>query len=142
MLSELGLGLPRDVLEGPQLFAVKAIDLQAGFFAETDDHYSKLTPLRNVNGEWIPVIPQTAAELGLKPTVDYSHIEDWKQYHEGTELEEFVRCTSCHSPGGIIDFAGLGFEPARVNQLEKLEVSGMFTNYEVFYFPDLFKDKF
>jgi cytochrome b subunit of formate dehydrogenase len=118
------------------------IDLQAGFFAETDDHYSKLTPLRNVNGEWIPVIPQTAAELGLKPTVDYSHIEDWKQYHEGTELEEFVRCTSCHSPGGIIDFAGLGFEPARVNQLEKLEVSGMFTNYEVFYFPDLFKDKF
>jgi len=53
-----------------------------------------------------------------------------------------VRCSSCHSPGGILDFAGLGFEPARVNQLEKLEVSGMFTNYEIFYFPDLFKDKF
>ena len=118
------------------------IDLQTGFFAETDDHYSKLTPLRNVNGEWVPVIPQTAAELGLKPTVDYSHIEDWKQYHEGTELEAFVRCTSCHSPGGILDFAGLGFEPARVNQLEKLEVSGMFTNYEIFYFPDLFEEKF
>jgi hypothetical protein len=41
-----------------------------------------------------------------------------------------------------MDFEQLGFEPARVNQLEKLEVSGMFTNYEVFYFPDLFREKF
>jgi hypothetical protein len=36
----------------------------------------------------------------------------------------------------------LGFESARVNQLEKLEVSGMFTHYETFYFPDLFREKF
>jgi cytochrome b subunit of formate dehydrogenase len=118
------------------------IDPQTGMFAQTDDHYSKLTPFRNMSGVWEPVIPQTASELDLKPTVDYSHIEDWEKYHEGTELEAFVRCSSCHSPGGILDFAGLGFEPARVNQLEKLEVSGMFTNYEIFYFPDLFKDKF
>ena len=27
MLSRLGLGLPRDVLGGPQLFAVRAVDL-------------------------------------------------------------------------------------------------------------------
>ena len=118
------------------------IDLQTGMFVQTDDHYSKLTPFRKANGVWGPVIPQTAADLDLKPTVDYSHIEDWKKYHTETELEEFVRCSSCHSPAGILDFAGLGFEPARVNQLERLEVSGMFTNYEVFYFPDLFKDKF
>jgi len=30
MLSEFGLGLPRNVLEGPQLFVVKAIDIQQG----------------------------------------------------------------------------------------------------------------
>jgi hypothetical protein len=69
-------------------------------------------------------------------------MEKWRKFHKGTELEEFVTCTSCHSPDGIMDFKQLGFESARVNQLEKLEVSGMFTNYEVFYFPDLFREKF
>ena len=45
-------------------------------------------------------------------------------------------------PDGIIDFKELGFEPARINQLEKLEVGGMFSDYETFYFPDLFEKKF
>ena len=39
VLSELGLGLPRSVLEGPQLFVVKAIDIQQGFERYYQRHY-------------------------------------------------------------------------------------------------------
>jgi geranylgeranyl diphosphate/geranylgeranyl-bacteriochlorophyllide a reductase len=39
MLSELGLGLPRSVLEGPQLFVVRAIDIQQGFERFYQRHY-------------------------------------------------------------------------------------------------------
>ena len=39
MLSELGLGLPRSVLEGPQLFVVKAIDIQQGLERYYQRHY-------------------------------------------------------------------------------------------------------
>jgi cytochrome b subunit of formate dehydrogenase len=118
------------------------LDPATGFFADTDDHYSKLTPVRMVDGVWETVRPQTAEDINLQPGIDYLYMEKWRKFHKGTELEEFVTCTSCHSPDGIMDFRALGFEPARVNQLEKLEVGGMFTNYETFYFPDLFREKF
>jgi geranylgeranyl diphosphate/geranylgeranyl-bacteriochlorophyllide a reductase len=39
MLSELGLGLPRSVLEGPQLFVVRAIDIQQGIERYYQRHY-------------------------------------------------------------------------------------------------------
>jgi hypothetical protein len=118
------------------------LDPSTGLFAETDDHYSKLTPFKKVNGVWEPVISEEVVEVDFKVGVDHEYMQQWHKMHKGTELEEFVRCTQCHSPDGIIDFEELGFEPARVNQLEKLEVSGMFSNYETFYFPDLFEKKF
>jgi geranylgeranyl reductase len=39
MLSELGLGLPKSVLQGPQLFVVKAIDIQQGLERYYQRHY-------------------------------------------------------------------------------------------------------
>jgi len=39
MLSKLGLGLPKSVLEGPQLFVVKAIDIQHGLERYYQRHY-------------------------------------------------------------------------------------------------------
>ncbi len=39
MLSELGLGVPGYVLEGPQLFAVRAIDIQQGLERYYQRHY-------------------------------------------------------------------------------------------------------
>jgi hypothetical protein len=40
-----------------------------------------------------------------------------------------------------MDFKQLGFHPSRINQLEKMEIGGMLTNYDTFYFPDFFKEK-
>lgn len=39
MLSQLGLGLPKNVLEGPQLFVVRAIDIQQGIERYYQRHY-------------------------------------------------------------------------------------------------------
>ncbi len=118
------------------------LDPSTGLFAATDDHYSKLTPYRNINGVWQAVTSDEMVGIDFKLGSDQNYMEQWHKLHNKTELEHFVKCTSCHSPGGIIDFKELGFEPARINQLEKLEIGGMFNNYETFYFPDLFEDKF
>ena len=61
--------------------------------------------------------------------------------HKDTEIKEFVLCRQCHSPTGIIPFAKLGFDQTRTNQLQRMEIGGMLTNYDVFYFPDLFRQK-
>jgi hypothetical protein len=124
------------------------VDPKTGFFAETDDHYSKLIPLHNVQGKWVPFFSEQGVETALaymKEKDKYTpeqkkQIED--ALHQGTELKEFVKCSQCHRQNGIMDFRELGFDAARVNQLEKMEIGGMLTNYDVFYFPELFEKKF
>jgi cytochrome b subunit of formate dehydrogenase len=119
-----------------------ALDTTTGLFAGTDDHYSKLTPLKNIEGIWQPVISQEEVKIDLKVGIDHEYMQEWHKLHNKTELEHFVKCSFCHSTDGNIDFKELGFEPARINQLEKLEIGGMFNNYETFYFPDIFEEKF
>ena len=41
-----------------------------------------------------------------------------------------------------MDFKELGFDIKRINQLEKMEIGGMLTNYDTFYFPDIFQKEF
>ena len=61
MLSELGLGLPRDVLEGPQLFSVKAIDLQAGLERHYQRHYINMN--RRKFDSWLLSLIPPAVEV-------------------------------------------------------------------------------
>jgi len=127
-----------------------AIDPATGFFAATDDHYSLITPLHEVDGRWVPffhisedAVTFARSYLQRKATLSKEeHEQIVAQAHQGTETKQFVRCSQCHSHEGIMDFRALGFDQTRTSQLEKLEVSGMLTNYEVFYFPDLFEKKF
>lgn len=127
------------------------IDASTGLFAQTDDHYSLIAPLHEVDGKWAPFPSFASAEAAAlarsyRDRRDRLSAEERdllvQDAHRGTELKEFVRCSQCHSRGGIMDFRGLGFDLTRTHQLEKLEVSGMLTNYEVFYFPELFEKKF
>ena len=119
------------------------IDSETGLFMETDDHYSKLTPLKKGNGVMKPI---TSVE-GVDEALDYikeqeSYTSDKREeivdrLHAGTELKEFIICSKCHSNNGIMDFKELGYEQTRINQLIKMEVGGMLTNYDTFYFPDI-----
>jgi nitrate/TMAO reductase-like tetraheme cytochrome c subunit len=124
------------------------IDPETGAFAETEDHFSKLTPFRKINGEWEPITSLSGIEeaLGYMEEQEVYSEEERKaivdRLHEGAELKEFIQCSRCHSKDGIMDFKSLGFEPARINQLQKMEIGGMLTNYDIFYFPDLYRNKF
>jgi cytochrome b subunit of formate dehydrogenase len=124
------------------------IDPVTGLFAETENHFSKLTPFKKSGGEWRPIISTADVESALTyMEAEEKYSEPEKQalvdrLHQGTELKEFIRCSRCHSKNGIMDFKELGFEPARINQLQKMEMGGMLTNYDTFYFPDIFKEKF
>jgi RNase P subunit RPR2 len=124
------------------------IDPDTGIFAETDDHFSKLTPFIKKDGEWEPIISLEGVESALRyMDGQESYSEEQKKeivdnLHQETELKEFILCSRCHSENGIMNFKELGFEPARINQLQKMEIVGMLTNYDIFYFPDMFKEKF
>lgn len=125
-----------------------AIDPNTGLFAETGNHVSKLAPHVLKNGRWVPI----TASAGIPKAIDY--MKNSGQYsperktviteelHAGTVLREFIKCSQCHSKTGIMDFRALGFDPARANQLEKMEIGGMLTNYDIFYFPDMFESEF
>jgi cytochrome b subunit of formate dehydrogenase len=124
------------------------LDPITGLFAETDDHYSKLTPLKKINGSWKPITSEASIETAIAYMDEKdTYSEEQKEtivdeLHKGTELKEFVRCSLCHSKKGIMNFKELSFEPARINQLEKMEIGGMLTNYDTFYFPKIFREKF
>jgi len=124
------------------------IDPSTGLFAETENHFSKLTPLRKTNGDWKPITSEKGVETALRYMDEQeSYAEEKKKeivdrLHKGTELKEFIRCSRCHSENGVMNFKELGFEPTRINQLQQMEIGGMLTNYDTFYFPDIFKEKF
>jgi hypothetical protein len=124
------------------------IDVSNGLFADTDDHYSKLAPFIETNGTWKAVtseegVAEAKAYMEHEKTYPPDKKEEIKdRLHRGTELKEFIKCSSCHSANGIMNFKELGFSPARINQLVKMEIGGMITNYDVFYFPQIFEEKF
>jgi hypothetical protein len=124
------------------------LDPDEGTLAETQDHLSMLAPFRKSGDTWQPITAEQGAEAALQyMQAQAAYSEEQKRQivdslHAGTELKEFIRCSQCHSENGIMDFVALGFEPARAHQLRRMEVGGMLTNYDTFYFPDLFQEKF
>jgi thiosulfate reductase cytochrome b subunit len=124
------------------------IDPSTGVLAETENHFSKLTPYKKVNGSWEPITSELAADRAIEymeKKETYTEKERKSivdQLHQGAELKEFVRCSMCHSKNGIMDYEKLGFDPVRINQLQKMEIEGMLTNYDTFYFPDIFREQF
>ena len=123
------------------------IDPQTGQLAQTSNHVAKITPEYLKSGTWQPFDTESGidkakkfmAEKGGYTEVQKKSIAD--EMHRSTEIKQFILCSQCHSLSGIMPFQKLGFDQARTNQLQRMEISGMLTNYDVFYFPDLFKKK-
>jgi hypothetical protein len=60
-------------------------------------------------------------------------------FHRDIERKEIsVACNECHSAEGILDFNKLGFDEKKTKHLIYLNIKGLVTKYEVFYFPRLF----
>ncbi len=124
------------------------MDPKTGYFLQTDNHISKLAPQRKINGAWQTMQTEAGVdkaskymeEKGRLTAEQKKAVED--DLHKGTELKEFVKCSQCHSMQSVLNFQELGFDAARTNQLQRMEMGGMLTNYDTFYFPDLFEKKF
>jgi len=50
-----------------------------------------------------------------------------------------VTCNECHSADSILDFEALGFSPRKAHDLIDINIKGLVTKYEIFYFPDMFR---
>ena len=71
-----------------------------------------------------------------------------KLHEREAELEHFhrdvakkdvsVACEECHSAESILDFRRLGFDEKKAKDLVNLNVKGLVSKYETFYFPNLF----
>jgi hypothetical protein len=123
------------------------VDPQTGQLAQTDNRASKIAPYYMVSGKLQPFATESGIARALKFMAGKSsYSEEQKKsivddLHRETEIKQFILCSQCHSVTGILPFAELGFDKARTNQLQRMEISGMLTNYDVFYFPDLFRNK-
>lgn len=65
------------------------------------------------------------------------HREELMRIHENNLSKKAVICLDCHKKDGYLDFAALGFNRGRINQLISSEVSRMVEKYETFYIPKM-----
>lgn len=123
------------------------IDPQTGRLARTGNRITKIDPYFYKDGAWKPVDTATDIAQALRFMAEkHTYTEEQKkrivdEMHRDAEIRQFILCSQCHSPTGIMPFEKLGFDQARTNQLQRMEISGMLTNYDTFYFPDLFKKR-
>ena len=75
-------------------------------------------------------------QKNLKPDAKKKELD---YFHRDIERKEIsVACNECHSAEGILDFNKLGFDEKKTKHLIYLNIKGLVTKYEVFYFPRLF----
>jgi hypothetical protein len=66
--------------------------------------------------------------------------EKLRYFHRDIHKSEIsVTCNECHSKHTILDFKQLGFPNKRATDLINLNIKGLVTKYEVFYFPEMFR---
>jgi len=64
--------------------------------------------------------------------LDYFHRQIAKK-------EISVACDECHSSRSILNFRHLGFDPKKTHNLMVLNIKGLVTKYETFYFPQMLR---
>lgn len=59
-------------------------------------------------------------------------------FHRDVNRKEIsVACNECHAANGILDLESLGFDRTEIDNLIQLNIKGLVTKYETFYFPHL-----
>ena len=73
---------------------------------------------------------ETLAPEQKSKSMDYFHRNIAKK-------EISVACDECHSTNSILDFKQLGFDELKTDHLITMDIKGLVTKYETFYFPKL-----
>ncbi|MGA9477677.1 MAG: multiheme c-type cytochrome [Desulfobacterales bacterium] len=129
--------------KGP--FFGTAYDPETGELEMVNDHFAKIAPFYEKNGNLTSTVQMQDAPLAT----DFVKIRDQltpeqrkdvtKRFHVDT-LAKAPDCQTCHSTKGVLDFKALGFSPKRTVDIEELNIVGIITKYDEFYLPDLFKE--
>jgi len=113
----------------------------------TSEHFiSRIAVFAKDNGNRVLVIDskdvRQADEFLLKEkslstdqktqALDYFHRQIAKK-------EISVACDECHSSHSILNFRHLGFDPKKTHNLMVLNIKGLVTKYETFYFPQMLR---
>jgi hypothetical protein len=85
-------------------------------------------------------IPKAVAFLDAEESMSKAERKKKLEYfHRGVQRRKpGAACEGCHSPGGMLDFQALGFGEREADYLAHLNIKALVTQYETFYFPNLF----
>lgn len=135
---------PTNITVKGQPFGIK-YDPKTGRLMDTDDNYSKITPMAVVN----------ATEVSLQVYEDSPEAKDYVKIRDkltpgqqGKIKAMFHKnltgkgkfCDQCHTTEkGLINFASLGFEEMRIMDLTGLNIIGVVSKYKEFYIPTIYK---
>ncbi|MEW6441531.1 MAG: hypothetical protein AB1640_11415 [bacterium] len=128
-----------EVTQGPRFGT--GYDPETGMLSGAEDHRSKITPVRVREGRREPVFmsqddPVARDYLLVRDHLTPGQRELAKNRFHGQIDGKGWTCKECHrAAGGVLDLQGLGFEARRIQDLESLEVVGLFEKYDVFYLP-------
>ena len=132
------MGIDTELTGGPKFGT--HYDPATGMLQGMKNHISKITPVRRVEGkEELLFMPQ-----GHPMAQDYLLVKDKlspgdrdvakKKFHGEIDSKGWD-CRECHRKDGVLSLKDLGFSDRRMQELENLEIVGLFEKYEVFHLP-------
>jgi hypothetical protein len=132
------MGIDNEITAGPK-FGI-GYDPVTGMLEGTDNHISKITPVRAVDGKKeVLFMPQShpMAEdyLAIKDKLNPGQREVAKKKFHGEIDGKGWACRDCHREKGILSLQDLGFSDKRIQEIEHLEIVGLFDKYEIFHLP-------
>lgn len=78
-----------------------------------------------------------SSEKNLSPDQRAQALDFFHRHIAKKEIS--VACDECHSSNSILDFQHLGFDSKKTHNLMMLNIKGLVTKYETFYFPQMLR---
>jgi hypothetical protein len=100
---------------------------------------AKIVPIKG--GKRLDAFPKEAlAREYMRLESTYSDEEKKKIQEElmAHISKEALTCKDCHKKDGYINFSVIGYDPARINRLTRLEILQLIEEYKEFYLPTMF----
>ena len=132
------MGIDNEVTRGDNFGT--SYDPVTGMLQGTENHISKITPVRTVEGEKVILFmpqsdPVARDYLTVQDKMSPGQREVAKQKFHGEIDGKGWTCRECHKEKGILNLHDLGFSDRRIQEIENLEIVGLFEKYEVFHLP-------
>ena len=132
------MGIDDETTRGPKFGT--HYDEATGMLEGTKNHISKITPTLHVAGQEELLFmsqdhPMARDYLRVKDDLTPGDREVAKKRFHGEIDGKGWACNECHRKDGILNFEELGFSERRREELENLEIVGLFEKYEVFHLP-------